>query len=175
MVFTCMIMQHIHNTVFFFLECFSPKQQVIVKAKHRFLVQHASYSLREGGKLSFRHLISYRFLIKVCDDNVAVAVVHRFMLLHILLTKSLCSFYVCNSYNSAHCLPTTIGDLMGTTKHSKLLILGSGPAGIYRGGVCRTRKFAAGTYYRYGKGGQLTTTTEVENWPGDQKRLTGRC
>ncbi|EFE08595.1 hypothetical protein CIT292_07917 [Citrobacter youngae ATCC 29220] len=49
-----MIMQHIHDTVFSSLNVFA-KQQVIVKAKHRFLVQHASYSI---AVMENRHFIT---------------------------------------------------------------------------------------------------------------------
>lgn len=62
---------------------------------------------------------------------------------------------------------------MITTKHYKLLILGSGPAGytaaIYsaRANLCPT--LITGLEY----GGQLNTTENIENWPGDPKNLTG--
>ncbi|MCZ7012911.1 thioredoxin-disulfide reductase, partial [Salmonella enterica] len=47
-----------------------------------------------------------------------------------MLTKSLCSFFTSvNSLQFCSLSANNYGDLMGTTKHSKLLILGSGPAG----------------------------------------------
>ncbi|MEA9444989.1 thioredoxin-disulfide reductase [Candidatus Fukatsuia symbiotica] len=62
---------------------------------------------------------------------------------------------------------------MSTPTHSRLIILGSGPAG-YTAAVYAARAnleplLIAGME----PGGQLTTTTEVENWPGDAENLTG--
>jgi len=58
-------------------------------------------------------------------------------------------------------------------RHSRLIILGSGPAG-YSAAVYAARAnlkpvMIAGMQI----GGQLTTTTEVDNWPGDAHGLTG--
>lgn len=65
------------------------------------------------------------------------------------------------------------GDLMGTTKHSKLLILGSGPAGYTAAVYAARANLQPVLITGMEKGGQLTTTTEVENWPGDPNDLTG--
>lgn len=62
---------------------------------------------------------------------------------------------------------------MGTAKHSKLLILGSGPAGYTAAVVLRAFNLQPVLITGMEKGGQLTTTTEVENWPGDPNDLTG--
>ena len=60
-----------------------------------------------------------------------------------------------------------------TTEHKKLIILGSGPAGyaasIYAARAGLNPTLITGTEV----GGQLTTTTEVENWPGDSDDLQG--
>ena len=60
-----------------------------------------------------------------------------------------------------------------TSKHKKLIILGSGPAGyaasIYAARAGLNPTLITGTEV----GGQLTTTTEVENWPGDSDDLQG--
>ena len=56
---------------------------------------------------------------------------------------------------------------MAETRKTKLLIIGSGPAG-YTAGVYASRAMLDPILVQgIEPGGQLTTTTEVENWPGD--------
>ncbi|MBT0722073.1 thioredoxin-disulfide reductase [Rosenbergiella collisarenosi] len=62
---------------------------------------------------------------------------------------------------------------MKMAKHSKLLILGSGPAGYTAAVYAARANLSPVLITGVEKGGQLTTTTEVENWPGDPKDLTG--
>jgi len=62
---------------------------------------------------------------------------------------------------------------MTTPKHSRLLILGSGPAG-YTAAVYAARANLKPTMVTgLQQGGQLMTTTEVDNWPGDVKGVQG--
>lgn len=62
---------------------------------------------------------------------------------------------------------------MSETKHCKLLIVGSGPAGytaaVYGARANLNPVMVTGVQM----GGQLTTTTEVDNWPGDVEGLQG--
>jgi thioredoxin reductase (NADPH) len=60
-----------------------------------------------------------------------------------------------------------------TMKHSKVLILGSGPAG-YTAAVYAARANLAPTLITgIAQGGQLMTTTEVDNWPADANGVQG--
>ncbi len=62
---------------------------------------------------------------------------------------------------------------MSDAKHSRLLILGSGPAGytaaIYAARANLNPVIITGMQ----QGGQLTTTTDVDNWPGDHEGVMG--
>jgi thioredoxin reductase (NADPH) len=62
---------------------------------------------------------------------------------------------------------------MTTPKHSRLIILGSGPAG-YTAAVYAARANLKPTLISgLQQGGQLMTTTDVDNWPGDVEGLQG--
>lgn len=62
---------------------------------------------------------------------------------------------------------------MSDVKHSRLLILGSGPAGYTAAVYAARANLNPVLITGMQQGGQLTTTTEVENWPGDAHGLTG--
>ncbi|SHF06706.1 thioredoxin-disulfide reductase [Vibrio gazogenes] len=62
---------------------------------------------------------------------------------------------------------------MSNVKHSKLMILGSGPAGYTAAVYAARANLNPVLITGMQQGGQLTTTTEVENWPGDPEGLTG--
>jgi thioredoxin reductase (NADPH) len=62
---------------------------------------------------------------------------------------------------------------MAESKHCRLLILGSGPAG-YTAAVYAARAALEPVLITgIERGGQLTTTTEVDNWPGDDQGVQG--
>ena len=62
---------------------------------------------------------------------------------------------------------------MADSKHCRLLILGSGPAGytaaVYAARAALDPVLVTGIE----QGGQLTTTTDVDNWPGDDQGVQG--
>ena len=62
---------------------------------------------------------------------------------------------------------------MSETKHCKVLILGSGPAGYSAAVYSARANLDPVVITGMASGGQLMTTTEVDNWPGDPEGLTG--
>ncbi|AJE21406.1 thioredoxin-disulfide reductase [Azotobacter chroococcum] len=62
---------------------------------------------------------------------------------------------------------------MNDVKHSRLIILGSGPAGYTAAVYAARANLKPLLITGIQPGGQLTTTTEVDNWPGDVEGLTG--
>ncbi|WP_333954515.1 thioredoxin-disulfide reductase [Psychrobacter sp. S4(2024)] len=58
-------------------------------------------------------------------------------------------------------------------RHEKLIILGSGPAGYSAAVYAARANLKPVMVTGMEVGGQLTTTTEVDNWPGDAHDLTG--
>ncbi len=62
---------------------------------------------------------------------------------------------------------------MSDVKHCKLLIVGSGPAGYTAAVYAARANLEPVMVTGIQMGGQLTTTTEVDNWPGDVEGLQG--
>lgn len=62
---------------------------------------------------------------------------------------------------------------MSEVKHSRLIVLGSGPAGYTAAVYAARANLKPMVITGIQPGGQLTTTTEVDNWPGDVEGLTG--
>ncbi|WP_286268960.1 thioredoxin-disulfide reductase [Thalassotalea hakodatensis] len=62
---------------------------------------------------------------------------------------------------------------MSEARHCPLLILGSGPAGYTAAVYAARANLNPVMITGMQQGGQLTTTTDVENWPGDADDLTG--
>ena len=62
---------------------------------------------------------------------------------------------------------------MSDTKHSRLLILGSGPAGYTAAVYAARANLKPVLITGLEQGGQLTTTTDVDNWPGDNNGVQG--
>jgi len=62
---------------------------------------------------------------------------------------------------------------MSEVKHSRLIILGSGPAGYSAAVYAARANLKPLLITGIQPGGQLTTTIEVDNWPGDIEGLTG--
>ncbi|WP_131668236.1 thioredoxin-disulfide reductase [Psychrobacter pygoscelis] len=66
-----------------------------------------------------------------------------------------------------------MSDSTAATRHEKLIILGSGPAGYAAAVYAARANLNPVIITGLQVGGQLTTTTEVDNWPGDAHGLTG--
>ena len=62
---------------------------------------------------------------------------------------------------------------MSTPRHCRLLILGSGPAGYTAAVYSARANLKPVMITGLEQGGQLTTTTDVDNWPGDVEGLQG--
>ncbi|WP_088328773.1 thioredoxin-disulfide reductase [Lacimicrobium sp. SS2-24] len=62
---------------------------------------------------------------------------------------------------------------MAESRHSRLMILGSGPAGYTAAVYAARANLNPVLITGMQQGGQLTTTTDVENWPGDAEGLQG--
>src|SRR3990167_1040944 len=62
---------------------------------------------------------------------------------------------------------------MSTPQHAKVLILGSGPAGYTAAIYAARANLNPVLITGMAQGGQLTTTTEVDNWPADVHGVQG--
>ena len=62
---------------------------------------------------------------------------------------------------------------MSSPRHVRLIILGSGPAGYSAAVYAARANLSPVLITGMEEGGQLMTTTEVDNWPGDPHGLTG--
>lgn len=62
---------------------------------------------------------------------------------------------------------------MSVVRHARVIILGSGPAGYSAAVYAARANLKPLLITGIQAGGQLTTTTEVDNWPGDPHGLTG--
>jgi thioredoxin reductase (NADPH) len=62
---------------------------------------------------------------------------------------------------------------MSDSQHHRLIILGSGPAGYTAAVYAARANLNPVVITGIQQGGQLTTTTDVDNWPGDQNGVQG--
>ena len=62
---------------------------------------------------------------------------------------------------------------MSTSQHHRLIILGSGPAGYTAAVYAARANLNPALITGLEQGGQLMTTTDVDNWPGDVEGLLG--
>ncbi|MFO7576339.1 MAG: thioredoxin-disulfide reductase [Pelovirga sp.] len=62
---------------------------------------------------------------------------------------------------------------MTTSQHHRLIILGSGPAGYTAAIYAARANLNPVIITGYLPGGQMTTTTEIDNWPGDHQGVSG--
>ena len=62
---------------------------------------------------------------------------------------------------------------MSTPQHHRLIILGSGPAGYTAAIYAARANLKPALITGMQQGGQLTTTTEVDNWPGEEHGIQG--
>jgi thioredoxin reductase (NADPH) len=62
---------------------------------------------------------------------------------------------------------------MSTTQHAQVLILGSGPAGYTAAVYAARANLKPLLITGMAQGGQLMTTTEVDNWPADVNGVQG--
>jgi len=62
---------------------------------------------------------------------------------------------------------------MSETRHCRLLILGSGPAGYTAAVYAARANLSPVMVMGMEPGGQMTTTTDVDNWPGDDQGVQG--
>ena len=63
---------------------------------------------------------------------------------------------------------------MAKNRHIRLLILGSGPAGYTAALYAARANLSPVLISGMQPGGHLTTTTDVDNWPGDVQGLQGQ-
>src|SRR5207237_4106612 len=72
---------------------------------------------------------------------------------------------------------TILGSLLRekcmSTKHARLLILGSGPAGYSAAVYAARANLKPVLITGFAQGGQLMTTTDVDNWPADATGVQG--
>src|SRR5215204_5439297 len=68
---------------------------------------------------------------------------------------------------------TSGSSMTKSTRHSRLLILGSGPAGYSAAVYAARANLKPVLITGLAQGGQLMTTTDVDNWPADVEGLQG--
>ena len=72
-----------------------------------------------------------------------------------------------------HDFPSRLPNMSASNKHAKVLILGSGPAGYTAAVYAARANLKPLLITGMAQGGQLMTTTEVDNWPADVHGVQG--